>query len=125
MRKFLILPLILICLGSKAQNPIVKYYDADGTESTKDKATYYAEFLQGNNSYQCNMYWIRSGALTSRTTYADSTMKKVTGLRVSYFKNGNLEDSSFYDEGGNIKNAWHFYENKQLAMHYENINDCL
>ena len=125
MRKLFILPFIFTCLCSKAQDPVVKYYDADGSESTKEKATYYAEFLQGDNSYKCNTFWIRSGALRSRTAYSDSTMKKATGLQVVYFKNGNVEDSGFYDNDGNLKSAWHFYENKQLAMHYENNNGAV
>ena len=118
MRIFFILPLILMCLCSKAQSPLVKYYDAEGNETTKDKATSYTEFVKENNSYKCSSYWIQTGALRGRATYPDTIMAKPTGLQVLYFKNGNIEDSSFYDNDGKVKDAWHYYENKQLAMHH-------
>lgn len=101
-----------------AQNAIIKYYDADWAETSKEKAVYYNEYIKEGSNYKCISYWVKTNAIQGRAFFPDTVTKKPIGTAVSYYKNGNLEDSVVYDDAGNTKDAYHYYENKQLAAHY-------
>jgi antitoxin component YwqK of YwqJK toxin-antitoxin module len=44
-------------------------------------------------------------------------MQLPVGLQVLYFENGQVEDSSFYEDH-HIKYSFHYYPNNQLESHY-------
>src|SRR5687768_7019079 len=106
----------LFCV--KAQEKLIKYYDSEWAASTKEKATYYAEFVKEGMTYSCTSYWIKTNVVRGKSTYRDTIMAKPIGLQTLYYKNGNIEDSSYYNADGFITDAYHYYENKQLAAHY-------
>ena len=105
-------------IHGNAQDSIVKYYDADWAEASKERAVYYAEFVKDGGNYKCSSYWVRTNILRGRTVYPDTIMAKPIGQLLRYYKNGNPEDSVVYDLFGKEKDAYHYYENKQLAAHY-------
>ena len=101
-----------------AQDAIIKYYDADWAVTSKEKAVYYNEYIKEGSNYKCISYWVKTNIIQGRAVFPDTVTKKPIGVAVSYYKNGNLEDSVEYDNTGNTKDAYHYYENKQLAAHY-------
>jgi Gram-negative bacterial TonB protein C-terminal len=101
-----------------AQDKTVKYYDEDISPASKEKSTYYAEFVKQGDRYNCTIYWTASNALNGKMTCSDTTLSKPIGLVLSYYKNGRTEDSSFYDDDSKVANRYHYYQNRQLELHY-------
>lgn len=56
-----------------AQNK-VNYYDANWGETSKEKATFYAEFIKNGNYYNCTSYWKKSNRVRGKSTFEDTTM---------------------------------------------------
>jgi hypothetical protein len=110
--------LFLLTFCANAQQSITKYYDADWMASTKDKATYYAEFVKQDTAYKCQSYWMGSDILRAKSTFADTTFAKAIGIQLRYYKNGNVEDSTLYDDNGQIAYTYHYHPNKQLAIYF-------
>lgn len=100
-----------------AQTKLTKYYNASWLETTSEKAAFYADFIKEGANYNCTSYWINTKTVRGKSTFADTTMLYPIGLQVLYFKNGHVEDSSFFDDN-KLKYAFHFYSNNQLAAHY-------
>lgn len=100
-----------------AQTKITKYYDDNWMETHNEKAALYAEFIKVGENYNCTSYWANTGKVKGKSTYADTVMQFPIGLQVLYFKNGQAEDSSFY-EGKDLKYSYHYFPNRQLAAHY-------
>ncbi|MEO6845197.1 MAG: energy transducer TonB, partial [Ginsengibacter sp.] len=94
-----------------------KYYTSNWLETTKDKAVFYADFLKDGANYKCTSYWINTSTVRGKSTYADTTMLHPVGLQGLYFKNGHVEDSSFFEDD-KLKYSFHYYPNNQLAAHY-------
>lgn len=117
MKKLLLLVFtwLFFSLKTTAQTTIVKYYDDEWSEASKEKATYYAEFISQGENYKCTSYWIKSNALRGISVFQDTVMTKPIGLQKLYYRNGNLEDSIFYNKDGVREFAYHYYENKKLA----------
>jgi len=102
---------------AKAQTTITKYYDGNWAETIKGKAAFYANFIKDGNYYHCTSYDIRTNNLRGKSTYEDTLMQLPVGLRILYFKDGRLEDSSFY-ENHQAKYSYHYYPDGQLKMRY-------
>src|SRR5688572_4593749 len=75
-----------------AQDPIIRYYDADWAKTSQEKAVYYNEYIKEGSNYKCISYWIKTNAIQGRAIYPDTISKKPIGVAVSYYKNGSLED---------------------------------
>lgn len=101
----------------RAQTKITKYYDNTWMEIHKEKATFYADFIKNGENYNCISYWAKTGKVKGISTYTDTVMQFPVGLQVLYFKDGQVEDSSFY-EGKDLKYSYHYFPNRQLAAHY-------
>jgi len=104
-------------LNLSAQTAITKYYDVNWAETSKDKASFYADFVKEGDSYNCTSYWINTTTVRGRSTFPDTIMQGAIGKQVLYFKNGRIEDSSFV-ENNEIKYTYQYYPNNQLALHY-------
>ena len=100
-----------------AQTKLTKYYLSNWLETTSDKAIYNADFVKNGANYDCTSYWANTKTVRGKSTFADTTMLHPVGLQVLYFKNGHVEDSSFYDND-ELKYSFHYYPNNQLAAHY-------
>jgi TonB family protein len=100
-----------------AQTKVTKYYDANWVETPREKAAFYADFIKDGAYYNCTSYWINTKTVRGKSTYPDTLMQFPVGLQVLYFKNGNVEDSSFF-ESKELKYSYYYYPNKQLAAHY-------
>lgn len=118
MKIFFLILLNFLFLFTKAQDKVVKYYDSDWALIAKEKAIYYAEFVKEDTAYTCHSYWIGSDILLARSTFADTSFAKAIGLQLRYYKNGNVQDSTLYDDRGQISYTFHYHENKQLAIRY-------
>ncbi|MEO9032258.1 MAG: energy transducer TonB [Ginsengibacter sp.] len=117
MRLFLFIFFVSGAFLLKAQNSITKFYDADWAATSKEKATFYADFVKVGNNYSCTSYWINTTIVKGRSTFEDTLMQSAKGLQVLYFKNGHVEDSSFIENKQAIY-SYHYYPNNKLAAHY-------
>lgn len=100
-----------------AQAKLTKYYLSNWSETTSDKAAFYADFIKNGANYDCTSYWINTKTIRGKSIFADTTMLHPVGLQVLYFKNGRIEDSSFF-ENNELKYSFHYFPNNQLAAHY-------
>ncbi|MEP6585015.1 MAG: energy transducer TonB [Ginsengibacter sp.] len=96
---------------------ITKYYDASWMETSKDKAAFYADFVKDGSNYNTTSYWINTSNMRGRSTFPDTVMQFAIGTQVLYFKNGQVEDSSLFEDK-QVKYSYHYYPNNQLAVHY-------
>ncbi|MDQ6902032.1 MAG: energy transducer TonB [Bacteroidota bacterium] len=101
----------------KAQTNVTKFYDVNWVETSKDKAAFYADFVQDGSNYNCTSYWINTKIVRGKSAFEDTLMQSATGLQVLYFKNGHVEDSSFIENKQAVY-SYHYYPNNQLAAHY-------
>lgn len=106
----------LISIYCNAQK-IVKYYDNDWAEVSRDKAIYYAEFIKQGSIYRTTSYWIATNTVRGRSTFPDTTMANPDGLQLLYNKKGKIEDSIYFEDGKS-KFVYHYYPNGKLAVHY-------
>jgi hypothetical protein len=60
---------IIITINTSAQTATIKYYDIEWSQTTKEKATYYAEFIKDGQNYKCTSYWSISNALRGKSTF--------------------------------------------------------
>ena len=100
-----------------AQTKVTKYYDANWVETSKKKAMFYADFIKSGEYYNCTSYWINTNIVRGKSTYTDTLMQFPIGLQVLFFKNGRIEDSSFF-ENKELKYSFHYYPNNKLAGSY-------
>ncbi len=117
MKELLLCLFTVTFLNLKAQTKINKYYDANWTETSVAKATFYADFVKDGSTYVCTSYWVNPHIIRGKSTYPDTVMAYPIGSQVLYFKNGHIEDSSFFEDK-KLEYSYHFYPNSQLAMHY-------
>lgn len=117
MKVFFFFLLTVAFYPATAQMKVTKYYDANWMDTPKEKAMFYADFIKDGQNYNCTSYWTNTNKVKGKSTYADTAMQFPIGLQVLYFKNGHVEDSSFF-ENKEIKYNYHYYPNNQLAMHY-------
>ena len=106
-----------LCLYAKAQT-ITKYYDEEWAQTTKEKAVFYADFVNKGKLYECTSYYMQSGTVRGKSFFSDTVMSNPRGLQVLYRKNGALEDSTLYDSSGKMIYNYHYYPNKRLAVYY-------
>ncbi len=110
--------MLLMSLTARTQNTLVKYYDRFGAVVPKEKAEYYEEFTKETEGYKSITYWMDPNKIRSKSTYSDTLKRKPLGLQLWYYRNGNIQDSAYYNDDGNRLYGFHYYENKQLAAHY-------
>lgn len=79
---------------------------------------YYAEFTKVETGYKCLSYWKTTKNKREESFYADTSMSTPNGLQKVYHKNGNIEDSLFFNAEGKLLEAFHFYGNRQLECRY-------
>jgi len=117
-----ILVLIFILAGSYSSNAqvatLTRYFDSSWKPVPKESAFYYTEFVKKGDAYETTSYWTASHKVKTRASFYDTTFSKPAGLLLSYYENGQVEDSAYYYEDGTIKNTYHFYTNGKLWAHY-------
>ena len=117
MRLFFSCLITIVSCNVYAQTKITKYYDANWSQTSKEKAAFYADFIKDGDAYSCTSYWINTKTVRGKSVFPDTVMENAIGKQVLYFKNGRVEDSSF-TEDKKAKYLFHYYPNGQLAMHY-------
>ncbi len=101
------------------EKPINKYYDSLWSQTSKESAFYYAEFSRQGNLYKCTAYWVNSKKLNGIGFFADTTLAKPRKLLINYYENGQMQDSTWYDENSQATFDYHYYQNGQLlARHF-------
>lgn len=114
---------LFVCLVSmqsfSQEKPIIKYYDSSWSQTTKESAFYSAEFNRHGNLYKCTAYWVNPKQLNGVGFFADTSLSKPRKLMVNYYQGGQMQDSTWYDERGQVKFAYHYYPTgKLLARHF-------
>jgi hypothetical protein len=119
MRIFLTIVLAFTIFTLKAQDKMfIKYYDSQWVSSSKEKASFYAEFIKQEDAiYKCTSYYLPSNKLYGRSFNADTTFSRNTGLTLSYYESGNLRDSILRDGYGKMITENKYYENGNLLFH--------
>jgi TonB family protein len=97
---------------------ITQYYNQEWKPTTKNNATFYADFVKDGDHYQCTSYYMATGKIKGRSVYSDTSFGFASGPMVRYAENGMLEDSSYYDKEGNILYSYHYHPNGKLAGKY-------
>lgn len=116
MRNLVTVFIILLSITASAQK-VVKYYDAQWTETSPEKALYYANFIKDGVAYKCTSYWKASNTLRGSSTFPDTIMLNPIGLQLLYDKKGKIEDSIFFADG-KAQYLYHYYPNHKLQVHY-------
>jgi len=99
--------------------PVIKYYDSSWSQTSKESAFYYAEFSRQGNLYKCTAYWVNPKRLNGVGFFADTSLAKPRKLLINYYENGQMQDSSWYDNNGQPLFDYHYYPNgKLLARHF-------
>jgi TonB family protein len=107
--------LLMLSFFSEAQNSIItKYYDSTWQPSSQDKATFYIHLIKKEASYAYTAYWISSNKLSEIGTYVDTLFSKKIGLFISYYKNGRLQDSTYYNNLGKKSFHYAYYESGKI-----------
>lgn len=115
--KYLFTLLLLVSGFYSPAQTITKYYDADWFESQPDKAVYYSVFLKENNTYTTSTYWKANKKLYIQSTYPDTSLLNPIGLQTTYYKNGDIEDSVFFNDGKYFF-VYHFEPTHKLTVKY-------
>jgi len=116
--------LIVTVFSVSAQDRvIVKYFDSAWKPTSKENASFYTHFVKEDTLYKCTSYYAKSNKLYGKSIYSDTLFKTNLGLKVSYFGNGRLRDSSFRDLQGKIVFFYSYYENgKPHSLIYNEEN---
>ena len=117
---FLLFAGILISRSASvsAQNNLdVKYYDSSWLPITKDSAFYFTEIAKEGSIYRFKSYWMGSKKLRRNLAYSDTVKYKHVGASLDHYENGQLEDSTSYQNNGE-SDRYHYYENGKFWFHY-------
>jgi hypothetical protein len=102
MRILMTIFFIVATFAVKAQDKvIVKYYDSLWSPVTKDKANFYAEFEKVDSTYKVTSYRYPSMKLFSKSTYADTLLRKGIGKTTLFLYMGDkVNDSATFNNIG-------------------------
>jgi hypothetical protein len=100
--------------------PVIKYYDSVWSQTSKESAFYYAEFSRQGDLFKCTAYWVNPKKLNAVGFFGDTSFNKPRKLLINYYQNGRTQDSSWYDDNGQVKFAYHYYESGKLLAHHVN-----
>lgn len=104
---------ILFFLQASGQETTTRYYDDQWAETSKDKATYFADFIRDGDYYRCTTYWMKTKMVKRKFTQRDTTLGPPIGLQLIYYENGNLSDSTFLKDD-KTQFAYHYFPNGKL-----------
>lgn len=111
--------LILSLQNTSAQNNIViKYYDSSWTETSEKSAVYFTKYSKADADYQATSYWVKSGKLKSVSFYSDTSFSQQTGVHRKYYETGQIEDSSVYNNKGQLIHSYYYYPNGKNWVNY-------
>jgi hypothetical protein len=100
--------------------PIVKYCDSFWLPTAQENAFYICHFVKVDTFFTCTSYDAVSKKLVGISNYTDTMFSKCIGLFRKYYENGQLRDSSFYDnETGVMYSSIQYFKSGHLMGHYE------
>lgn len=98
---------------------ITKYFDSSWKRIPKDSAFFFTEMVKEDTFYRCTSYWMKSKKLNCKSAYFDTLFTKPVGVLLRYYENGQIEDSTHFNQDGTFKNTYHYYNNGKLWVHYQ------
>ncbi|MBN9350881.1 MAG: energy transducer TonB [Chitinophagaceae bacterium] len=113
MKLILVISILLSFSRVHSQNEITKYYDGEWNETSKDLATFYADFVKDGPYYQCTSYWIKTKLVRGKTIQKDTAFGMPIGLQLMYYENGNLSDSVLVNDGI-TQFSYHYFPDGKL-----------
>lgn len=120
--KYPFLGIILISfftLSAAAQSPsTTKYFDSLWHPTSKDSAFFFTQMVKEDTFYNCTSYWIKSKKINCKSAYSDTLFSKPIGLLLRYYEGGQIQDSTYHNEDGTVKNTFHYFINGKLGVHY-------
>lgn len=120
MIKNIVLPvcLLLACMAARSQK--IYYYDSSWVKTTPDKAFLKVE-VTTNDLVNYKRFYMSTGKLHSEINYKDTAYKNPVGIARSFYKDGELLDSSFYNDQSEKVYSYHYFENGRLRgeSHYD------
>ena len=121
MRIFLTIVFIFSLITLNAQDKvIVKYYDSLWVPCLKEKAKYISEFENRDSFFACSTFFYPSNKIQSHRITLNTNIHNNIGVKLEYFENGKLKDSSFTYPAGRLVFEYNYYETgeKHEIMHY-------
>lgn len=103
-------------INAHGQN-ITKYYDSNWHEVPKEQAFYQSDFTKVGDVYNRVDYWEGSDKIYSTSTYADMNLRKLNGIKKTYYESGKIRDSIVFDNESGYKAYDKFFENGKIKMH--------
>lgn len=121
MIKNIVLPVLLLLACITARSQKVYYYDSSWVKTTPDKAFLKVEVTSANDLVNYKRFYMSTGKLYSETYYKDTTYRNPVGISKSFYKDGQLLDSSFYNDRSERVYSYHYFENGKLRAeaHYD------
>ena len=96
-----------------------RFFDSSWSKTSKDSAFFFTEMVKEDTFYRCTSYWMKSKKLNCRSAYADTLFTKPVGLLLRYYENGQIEDSTYFNQDGTFKDTYHYYNDGKLWAHYQ------
>ena len=115
MRLLFTFKILLFFQYVSAQNNIeIRYYDSSLSKTSKDSAYYMTEYLKVGSNYQATSYWVNPRKIKFIASYSDTTFTQPIGIYRKFYESGQIEDSTLYDNEGDIINSHYYYPNGRV-----------
>lgn len=120
MIKNIVLPVLLLLACISARSQKIYYYDSSWVKTTPDKAFLKVE-ITTSDLVNYKRFYMSTGKLHSEINYKDTAYKYPVGISRSFYKDGQLLDSSFYNDQSQREYSYHYFENGRLRgeSHYD------
>lgn len=112
--------LFLIAYSAAAQTgEVIRYYDESWKEVSPDSAYYMTKFTPKNNLFFVQSYIKQSGKLSRTSWYKTADFSKMAeGTVISYYENGQVEDSLHLNGMLAVTHARSYYPDGKLRAIY-------
>ncbi len=96
------------------------YYDSSWKETPKEGSFYSREYIVPSSKPSVTVYFTESRKIYSIKTYSDTSFSKLIGTVKTYYASGQLEDSSLYNNEGELTNSVYYYPDGKVWVKYAN-----
>jgi len=105
--------------ASAQKSEVIKYFNESWQEVSADSAFYITYFKPEGDIYQVISYRKKSNTLY-RTSYFKTTdfSQVAKGANISYYENGQIQDSSYMLDGGIVATVMSYYPDGKIRAKY-------
>lgn len=107
---------LIISPGTFSQNRQI-YFDGDGAVTAEHNAVFRGEFVEDGDYLNLTVYAAGSGSIICRQQLKNSDKSTPVGLQLFYYEEGQLKDSTFYNDS-TVLFSYHYYPNGRLHARF-------